>query len=870
MAFMGGFKWWWLVIYAVLILPFAPYIRDPTKYFRGGLTDDRRGVWPVLLLTSSVSISWVFAKSILNASSLGGSFGIVGSVGYAAYYTSLPAAGLVIYILRTRCGYRSLPEAINMRYGSLATLAFGLAVLFRLYQEVWSNAVVVASFFGTTHSASWWLGAIFSTLIPVIYALSGGMRASIVTDVAQSVTVVAFLIGLLAVLGSSNPASFGTWNGYGTCSLAAPQPSYQQCAVDAGASVLANGTLTDVTKASSVFTYSPAACNYPTISDQGVCTSVGGQWNTSACALSQQPACSRAGGDWVPRKMWSLEGGLDFFIVGILQGCLSYPFFDPVLTDRAFLTAPSTMLVSFCLAGIVAGLFIFFFGFLGIYGNMVAVLQPDRISAANYALTLTGQPSAVTRMFGTAVFSIVNLIFIVESMSTLDSTFTSVAKLLGPEFMGILEHGKPASPQNATRRHLHAGRILILVIAVVGILPLLADPTALDATTVSGTIVMGLGPPVFALMFVKGYKPLVFHIPFWWGVGMGVTYQLSISSCCAAYINNTGFAMGSGSYSVLLGFNVIGAIVAWGLCGLALLENPSSASLTAVPGNSFIRVLKRATQPIERLLGGHKDKDDALGLPTTAAQRQNFAKRPICQGPIACMQEPKAGRAAVDRSDTIKVHMLSILEESDQIKLSNVPKELQDLVDELQSVPEDQRKKLEPHGIAGEWVSRVQTTDLISKDGKVDLGTLSFKQWKPNDLQLKVDDHVGGVQIGVESDDHYQIDTSFTIEEGLLKGQRAISSALGRYEIDAENPARQTIFFTGLRLQPPPGTEGEALKKWVDIMQPENEGMDDKGVKEVTFPQPAKGFRDFLFYDRSIQVSVGNRGSLTILVPKQS
>ena len=27
-------QWWWLVIYAVLILPFAPYITDPTKYFR--------------------------------------------------------------------------------------------------------------------------------------------------------------------------------------------------------------------------------------------------------------------------------------------------------------------------------------------------------------------------------------------------------------------------------------------------------------------------------------------------------------------------------------------------------------------------------------------------------------------------------------------------------------------------------------------------------------------------------------------------------------------------------------------------------------------------------------------------------------------
>ena len=33
---------------------------------------------------------------------------------------------------------------------------------------------------------------------------------------------------------------------------------------------------------------------------------------------------------------------------------------------------------------------------------------------------------------------------------------------------------------------------------------------------------------------------------------MGVTYQLSTASCCKAYINATGFAMGSGTYSVLL------------------------------------------------------------------------------------------------------------------------------------------------------------------------------------------------------------------------------------------------------------------------------------------------------------------------------
>jgi len=33
---------------------------------------------------------------------------------------------LVIYFLRTRRGIRSLPVAINERYGSLATLSFGL------------------------------------------------------------------------------------------------------------------------------------------------------------------------------------------------------------------------------------------------------------------------------------------------------------------------------------------------------------------------------------------------------------------------------------------------------------------------------------------------------------------------------------------------------------------------------------------------------------------------------------------------------------------------------------------------------------------------------------------------------------------------
>ena len=60
------------------------------------------------------------------------------------------------------------------------------------------------------------------------------------------------------------------------------------------------------------------------------------------------------------------------------------------------------------------------------------------------------------------------------------------------------------------------GRCVILLLPIVGMLPLIAHPTALEATTVSGTVVMGLGPPIFALLFCDGYRPLTFHLPFWW------------------------------------------------------------------------------------------------------------------------------------------------------------------------------------------------------------------------------------------------------------------------------------------------------------------------------------------------------------------
>ena len=72
-----------------------------------------------------------------------------------------------------------------------------------------------------------------------------------------------------------------------------------------------------------------------------------------------------------------------------------------------------------------------------------------RIPAGIFTQVLTGQPSAVTRSIGQGLFAATNIIFVFESLSTLDSTFTSAAKLLGPEFAGLLENGVPSAPQTA-------------------------------------------------------------------------------------------------------------------------------------------------------------------------------------------------------------------------------------------------------------------------------------------------------------------------------------------------------------------------------------------------------------------------------------
>jgi len=244
-------------------------------------------------------------QSVQNASVLGAKYGVAGGFAYAAWYISFASTACVIYKLRMK-GYASLPAAIQDRYGSMSMLLFALALIYRLYNEVWSNSMVVSSFFSSkAHSSDWWWSAILSTAIPLVYVLMGGLKSSLYSDVLQAAM---FILGLVIVL---------------IC------VAVQHSGND----------------------------NLKTFLDEN---------HTSSSFMNYNPAGTSA-----DRNPLTLEGGMDLLITGALQGLLSYPFFDPVLTDRAFLAHPRTMARSLTVGGTIAGGFIVLFSFIGVYGSML-------------------------------------------------------------------------------------------------------------------------------------------------------------------------------------------------------------------------------------------------------------------------------------------------------------------------------------------------------------------------------------------------------------------------------------------------------------------------------------------------------------------
>ena len=453
----GILFWGFLIVYGVVMYVISPKTVSVGGFFRG---EDKAGrdanPW---MITASIFIAWIFAKSVTNAANMGASFGIVGGIGYAVYWLCIPLTGYALYRLRRKFGATSLVSFLTEHYGVAAAFCFSAAILVRLFNEVWSNTSVVGAYYGTSGTTPFILAAILFTVITVLYCCRGGMRGSLITDVVQAALFAVLLIAVLVIIVPMNPIE----------------------------SYVTSGT-------------------------------------------------------------WTLEGGVDFIIGAGLQ-CLSYGFHDAVLTDRGFLCQERKMLKCFVVAGLLGFVAIVLFSLIGVHAflNDLAVAGSDA-------------PVVVAQSLGIVAFFMMAVIMISTAGSTLDSTFTALSKLSARDLPGILGY-------HPERVRL-IGIAFIIAFAIVGNLPMIMGASIITATTISGTMIMGLGP-IFLLHGVVKPTKVGFMLAFWVGMVLGIWDVVSASSL--SFMN-----IGEGKYANFLGVNLWGAIACWvayvvpGLVGQAM------------------------------------------------------------------------------------------------------------------------------------------------------------------------------------------------------------------------------------------------------------------------------------------------------------
>ena len=428
--------WQWIVLLsfsAVLIL-MTPFVKTKGSFFKGTSKEAKKP--GLLMLTFSLVISWIFAKSITNAANLGSSFGIVGGLAYAVYYFSFLVAGIVIYKLRTKLNVNSLHEFLENKFGSTALKIFTVVIAIRLLNEVWSNTEVIGTYFGPHGSPQYIASIIVFTVLTLAYALKGGLRSSLITDVLQMGLFAVLLIVVLSII------------------------------------------------------------------------------------LPKGGSVSR----FVSTGHFSFSGGLDLIFVALIQ-IFSYPFHDPVLTDRGFISDAKTTLKSYIIATIAGFILILLFSFVGIYAQF---------------LGLKGQAAVeVSKTLGVFSMIVMNFIMVTSASSTVDSTFASVSKLV------VIDLGK--SKLNTISK----GRWVMIITAIGGTIPLLFSPTILSATTISGTMVLGFAP-VFIFWNLPAPK-ISFHLAVWTGLIAGAIFTFGWLPK-SLYLT-------SGKYAELLAVNIYATIL---------------------------------------------------------------------------------------------------------------------------------------------------------------------------------------------------------------------------------------------------------------------------------------------------------------------
>lgn len=441
------FQWIILIAFGVLFFFIAPKAKTVQQFFGA---KSKEGKDPsVFLLTSSLVIAWIFAKSIANAANLGLAYGFVGGLAYGCYYLSFLVGGIVIYRMRKKGGFQSIHHFLKTRYGKRAVTVFSIVIGFRLFNEVWSNTTVIGSYFGAQGTPGFYWAVVVFTVLTLAYTLKGGMRTSLITD---SIQMIFFAVLLFILLFFILPKSEAGLKNYFT-----------------------SGS-------------------------------------------------------------WTMQGGVSLLLAVLIQ-IFSYPFHDPVLTDRGFLSSPKVTIRSYAAATVIGFSCILLFSFIGIFARFKG---------------LQGQATVeVSKLLGIIVMLLMNLIMITSAASTIDSTFSSSSKLL------IVDLGRKSLAS------ISRGRMAMTIVAVLGTIPVFFGADILSASTISGTMVIGLAP-VF-LFWNRNMPALSFHLSVWTGVAAGILLASGRTPTALIWFD--------GKYGDLLSVNLWGSTLCFALFfGAALVS----------------------------------------------------------------------------------------------------------------------------------------------------------------------------------------------------------------------------------------------------------------------------------------------------------
>lgn len=186
---------------ALISIFLSPRVKSTASFFHGQST---QGTSPGLItLVFSQVTTWIFARSLMNAAILGFYYGIWGTLAYAAYYLSFLTGAAIVDSLRFRHGYQNVQGFLFDRFGSIGTRCYNFVIGLRLVSEVFANLLVIGILFGSTGSDLYIISIVGFAVITLLYSLSGGLHASLRTDLMQMIIfIIVLTVLLINVIGN--------------------------------------------------------------------------------------------------------------------------------------------------------------------------------------------------------------------------------------------------------------------------------------------------------------------------------------------------------------------------------------------------------------------------------------------------------------------------------------------------------------------------------------------------------------------------------------------------------------------------------------------------------------------------------------------